>query len=79
MIEKQPKVYEKDNHIVYHCDIRSAENLEKIYEARRYWVKGLYEYTHLLAKEEIVTLLDTNLIAIEGLEEISEEDLKKLQ
>ena len=68
-------VYE--NHL-YNCDIRSAENLEKIYDARRDWLQGNYQYDQLRNKNEIVQLLSKNLIAIEGLEEINEEDLKSL-
>ncbi len=69
------KIYENN---LYNCDVRSAENLEKIYETRRDWLNGSYNYNRLLNKEEISGLLSNNLIAIEGLEEINEEDLRKL-
>lgn len=39
---------------------------------------GKYNYNRLLSKEEIYNLLNDNLVAIEGLEEVTEEDLKKL-
>ncbi len=72
---REAKLYENN---LYKCDIRSAENLEKIYDARRDWVNGIYTYDKLLNKEEIRTLLDCNLVAVEGLDEINEEDLNKL-
>lgn len=68
-------VYENN---LYNCDIRSAENLEKIYDARRDWVNGSYNYNKLLNKEEIGKLLNDNLVAVEGLDEINEEDLNNL-
>lgn len=72
---REAKIYENN---LYNCDIRSAENLEKIYDARRDWVNGSYNYNKLLNKNEIRELLDKNLIAVEGLEEINEEDLNNL-
>lgn len=72
---REAKIYENN---LYNCDIRSAENLEKIYDARRDWVNGSYNYNKLLNKEEIKNLLECNLVAVEGLEEINEEDLNKL-
>ena len=72
---REPKIYENN---LYNCDIRSAENLEIIYDARRDWVNGKYNYNQLLGKNEITSLLENNLVAIEGLEEINEEDLNKL-
>lgn len=72
---RQAKVYENN---LYKCDIRSAENLEKIYDARRDWVNGFYNYNKLLNKDEIRNLLNDNLVAVEGLEEINEEDLNNL-
>ncbi len=72
---REAKVYENN---LYNCDVRSAENLEQIYDTRRDWLNGSYNYNQLLNKEEISGLLCNNLIAIEGLEEINEEDLKKL-
>ncbi len=69
------KVY--DNNL-YNCDVRSAEDLEKIYDTRREWLNGNYNYNKLLSKNEIFKLLNDNLIAIEGLEEINEEDLNGL-
>ena len=72
---RKAKVYEKN---LYNCDIRNAENLERIYDARREWKDGKYNYNKLLNKDEIYSLLDNNLVAIEGLEEVTEEDLKKL-
>ena len=38
---RESKIYENN---LYNCDIRSAENLEKIYDARRDWVNGSYNY-----------------------------------
>lgn len=73
---KEAKVYENN---LYNCDVRNAENLEKIYDARREWKDGKYNYNRLLSKDEIYTLLENNLVAIEGLEEVTEEDLKKLK
>ncbi len=73
---REAKVYENN---MYKCDIRSAENLEKIYDARREWTKGIYNYDKLLSKNEIAELLSDNLIAVEGLEEINEEDLKNMK
>lgn len=72
---REAKVYENN---LYNCDVRNAENLEKIYDARREWKDGKYNYNRLLSKDEIYTLLENNLVAIEGLEEVTEEDLKKL-
>ena len=72
---REAKVYENN---LYNCDIRNAENLERIYDARREWKDGKYNYNKLLNKDEIYSLLDDNLVAIEGLEEVTEEDLKKL-
>lgn len=72
---REAKIYENN---LYNCDIRNAENLEKIYDARRDWVNGSYNYNKLLNKNEIRELLDKNLIAVEGLEEINEEDLNNL-
>ena len=72
---REAKVYENN---LYNCDIRSAENLEQIYDARRDWSNGIYNYNQLLNKEKISELLTDNLIAIEGLEEINEEDLINL-
>lgn len=72
---REAKVYENN---LYNCDIRSAENLEKIYDVRRDWKDGNYNYNRLLNKNEIYDLLKDNLVAIEGLEEITEEDLKNL-
>lgn len=72
---REAKVYENN---LYNCDVRNAENLEKIYDARREWKDGKYNYNKLLSKDEIYTLLENNLVAIEGLEEVTEEDLKKL-
>ncbi len=68
-------VYENN---LYHCDVRSAENLEKIYDTRRDWLNGIYNYNQVLSKEQIQGLLDDNLVAVEGLEEINEEDLQNL-
>ena len=72
---REAKVYENN---LYNCDIRNAENLERIYDARREWKNGKYNYNKLLNKDDIYNLLDDNLVAIEGLEEVTEEDLKKL-
>lgn len=72
---REAKIYENN---LYNCDIRNAENLEKIYDARRDWVNGAYNYNKLLNKNEIRELLDKNLVAVEGLEEINEEDLNNL-
>jgi len=72
---REAKLYENN---LYKCDIRSAENLEKIYDARRDWLNGNYDYNQLLNKTQIADLLDDNLIAVEGLEEINEEDLNKM-
>lgn len=70
---REAKVYENN---LYNCDVRNAENLEKIYDARRNWLNGRYNYNRLLNIDEISVLLSDNLVAIEGLEEINEEDLK---
>lgn len=72
---REAKVYENN---LYNCDIRNAENLERIYDARREWKNGKYNYNKLLNKDDIYNLLNDNLVAIEGLEEVTEEDLKKL-
>lgn len=72
---REAKVYENN---LYNCDIRNAENLERIYDARREWKDGKYNYNKLLNRDEIYDLLDDNLLAIEGLEEVTEEDLKNL-
>lgn len=72
---REAKVYENN---LYNCDVRSAENLEKIYATRKDWLNGAYNYNRFLNKNEISELLSDNLIAIEGLEEINEEDVKKL-
>lgn len=72
---REAKIYENN---LYNCDVRNAENLEKIYDARREWKDGKYNYNKLLNKNEIYSLLDNNLVAIEGLEEVTEEDLKNL-
>lgn len=72
---RQAKIYENN---LYKCDVRSAENLEKIYDTRRDWVNGIYHYEQMLNKEQIRELLDNNLIAVEGLEEINEEDLNQM-
>ncbi len=73
---REAKVYDNN---MYKCDIRSAENLEKIYDARREWTNGIYNYNKLLSKNEIAELLNDNLVAVEGLEEINEEDLKNMK
>lgn len=73
---REAKVYENN---LYNCDVRGAEDLEKIYDTRRKWLNGNYNYNQLLSKSEIYGLLNDNLIAIEGLEEINEEDLNNLQ
>lgn len=73
---KEAKIYENN---LYNCDVRSANNLEEIYSAREDWLKkGIYSYNQLLNKEQILELLENNLVAIEGLEEVTEEDLKHL-
>lgn len=72
---REAKIYENN---LYNCDVRNAENLERIYDARREWKDGKYNYNKLLSRDEIYGLLDDNLVAIEGLEEVTEEDLKKL-
>ena len=72
---REAKIYENN---LYKCDIRSAENLVKIYDTRRDWVNGIYNYDKLLSKTEIKELLNNNLIAVEGLEEINEEDLNNM-
>lgn len=72
---RQAKIYENN---LYNCDVRSAENLEKIYDTRRDWLNGKYNYNQLLSKEQLQNLLDDNLIAVEGLEEINEEDLSNM-
>lgn len=72
---REAKIYENN---LYNCDVRNAENLERIYDARREWKDGKYNYNKLLSRDEIYNLLDNNLVAIEGLEEVTEEDLKKL-
>lgn len=72
---REAKIY-KNN--LYNCDVRSANNLEEIYDARRDWTNGMYNYHQLLSKEAISKLLEENLVAVEGLEEINEEDLKNL-
>ncbi len=72
---REAKVYENN---LYNCDVRNAENLERIYDARREWKNGKYNYNKLLNKDDIYNLLNDNLVAIEGLEEVTEEDLKKL-
>lgn len=68
---KEAKIYDGNK---YNCDVRSAENLDKIYDTRRDWTNGLFEYNSLHTKAEIIELLKDNLVAVEGLEEISEED-----
>lgn len=73
---REAKVYENN---LYNCDIREANNLDQIYSARRDWVNGIYNYNKLLSKNEIAELLNNNLVAVEGLEEINEEDLNKLE
>lgn len=73
---REAKVYENN---LYNCDIREANNLDQIYSARRDWVNGIYNYNKLLNKNEIAELLSNNLVAVEGLEEINEEDLNKLE
>lgn len=72
---REAKVYENN---LYNCDVRSAQNLEQIYATRRDWLNGTYNYNKLLSKNEISELLNDNLVAVEGLEEINEEDLQKL-
>ena len=72
---RKAKVYENN---LYNCDVRSAKNLEQIYDTRRDWSNEIYNYNQLLSKEKISELLADNLIAVEGLEEINEEDLIKL-
>lgn len=72
---REAKIYENN---LYNCDVRNAENLERIYDARCEWKDGKYNYNKLLNKDEIYSLLDDDLVAIEGLEEVTEEDLKKL-
>lgn len=79
MIQRTPNKYEKDGKTYYQCDIRNARNLEEIYDARRSWTKGVFSYTTLLEKSTIEKYLTGDyLIAVEGLEEINEEDLAKL-
>ncbi len=72
---REAKVYENNQ---YKCDVRSAENLDQIYDARREWVNGIYHYDQLLNKSQITELLKDHLVAVEGLEEINEEDLMNL-
>lgn len=69
---REAKFYENNQ---YKCDVRSAENLDKIYDTRRDWANGIYHYSQLLSKSAIAELLKDNLVAVEGLEEINEEDL----
>ena len=38
------KIYENN---LYNCDVRSAMNLDEIYDARREWLAGNYNYTQL--------------------------------
>lgn len=68
---REAVVYENNT---YHCDVRSAESLDKIYDTRRDWLNGLFHYNQVLKKSEIAELLKDNLVAVEGLEEINEED-----
>ena len=75
VIMREAKVYENNR---YKCDVRSAENLDQIYDARREWVNGIYHYDQLLNKSQITELLKDHLVAVEGLEEINEEDLMNL-
>lgn len=73
---REPKVYENN---LYHCDVRGANNLDQIYSARRDWANGIYHYDTVLNKSEISELLNDNLVAVEGLDEINEEDLNMLK
>lgn len=40
---------------------------------------GKFNYNKLLSKSEISEYLVNNLVAIEGLEEVTEEDLKRIK
>lgn len=71
----------KDNLILYLCDVKTASgNLATLCNIRKLWSKGKYDYSIFLTKEEIRKMLDDDyLVAVQGLQEISESDLDKLK
>lgn len=70
----------EDNLNLYHCDIRKSDgHVELLYNIRKAWENGKYEYSAFYTKDEIEKMLKDNyFIAVEGLQEIDESDLDKL-
>lgn len=69
----------EDNIELYRCDIRKTNDLGALYEIRKYWAKGSFDYREFLTKQEIIKKLENDYcVAVEGLQEIELEDAKEL-
>lgn len=70
----------EDNLTLFHCDIRKVDgDVKLLYDIRKLWEKGHYDYRDFYTKSEIEKLLEDNYyVAVEGLQEIDENDLEKL-
>lgn len=67
----------EDNINLYYCQL--VRGISAINETRQFfWNKGIYRYDTFLTKEEIKEKLKDYYIAVEGLQEITENDLVKL-
>ena len=70
----------EDNLTLYKCDVKQTSNLAKLYEIRKWWNEGHFDYDKFLTKKEIIELLKNDaLVAVNGLQEIFEKDLDKLE
>ena len=70
----------EDSITLYYCDVRKPRNLSETAIIRDSWLKeNAYDYRKFLTKDEIIELLNKNyLVAVEGLKEISINDIEKL-
>lgn len=71
----------KENVILYKVDIKDASgSLGKLIEIRNKWNSKKYDYRYFYTKEQIKLFLENGLfVAIEGIGEINEEELNKLE
>lgn len=70
----------EDNLNLYHCEILlPGRPVSILYDKRKRWKKGDFDYCRFYTKAEIKKLLEDNYcVAVEGLQEIDERDLDKL-
>ena len=67
----------EDNIELYKCEVKYG--LSAIINTEKYfWSKGNYRYDTLLTKDEIIAELEKGAVAVEGLGEITSNDIDKL-